>query len=473
MSSVVFYFFSGHYFSNSLREFRKTTEDTENTAKKNEISISSFHCVFVFNKRFAAQTTMIYFFNYCIFRIFGFFVSLLSYKMLHRVGNIAGICAFYLHKPYRKKALINLAIAFGETKTEKERLAIAKKSFQNLMITCLEFFRLKKSYKKTSEIASLTEAPELTKLLENKQGIVFLSAHQANWEVPFIALTEKYRGVAIGRPVKNKRLYRYVLSVREMHGGKIVTPKNAIKASLKALKGGEFLGIVGDQAYQDSPYHYPFFGTRAWTASTPALLAYKTGCPLVVGTTKRINDHYYIKAAKPIWPDLAAPIKDEVPKMMDEAMHYLEKSINEIPEQWMWIHNRWKQPRVNHLKRKYRHNFVLIVLPPNPKPFLETLPLIRNLFPEGFLTFFVPKGATISVSDCTVKEYEKEEDLFIRDWRFQLVIDFYDSSKLRRHFLKMGAYHALSLPNMKPQKTLSETLKHHLVRPECHTTAFI
>jgi KDO2-lipid IV(A) lauroyltransferase len=409
---------------------------------------------------------------YLCFKSFGFFVSLLSYRSLHRLGNFAGLCAYYLHRSFRKKALANLAIAFGETKSEQERVEIAKKSFQNLMITCLEFFRFKKSCGKLSEIATLEENPAVEKLLENKQGVIFLTAHQANWEIPFLALTDRYSGIAIGRPIKNRRLYDLILSVREMNGGKIVTPKRAIHAGIKALSKGEFLGIVGDQAYPDSPYSYPLFGTRAWTASTPALLAYKTGSPLVVGTTQRLSGHYYIKGSSPIWPNLNLPIKDEIPRMMDEAMRHLEKSLSKNPEQWMWIHDRWKQQGIDHVKRKYRYGFVLITLPKNTLPFLEIIPLLRRIYPKSFLTFYVPKGCKIPLKECSVKEYEKEDDLFVRDWRFQLVIDFYNSKNLRTHFLKLGAFRALSLDDMPKKNTLAETIAHKLVKPECHTTVF-
>src|SRR5207302_368763 len=96
---------------------------------------------------------------YCGFRTFGFFISLLPYRLLHRVGKGLGWGAYYLHRPFRKKALANLAIAFGESKSEEERIRIAKKSFQNLMITCLEFFRFKRSKGNFSEIVTLGEAP--------------------------------------------------------------------------------------------------------------------------------------------------------------------------------------------------------------------------------------------------------------------------------------------------------------------------
>ena len=406
---------------------------------------------------------------YSAFRIFGFCISLLPYSCLHKIGNFAGTCAYYLHRPFRKKALANLAIAFGESKSEEERVRIAKKSFQNLMITCLEFFRFKRSRGKLSEIVTLQESPSVETLLDNQQGVVFLSAHQANWEIPFLALTDRFSGIAIGRPIKNKRLYKWILSVREMNGGKIVMPKNAIRAGIKALVKGEFLGIVGDQAYPESPYFYPLFGTRAWTASTPALLAYKTGCPLVAGITKRIDGHYFVTGMDPIWPNLSAPIKEEVPRMMDAAMRHLEASIAEIPEQWMWIHDRWKQQGIDHVKRKYRYGFILIILPPNPQPLLDILPLFREIYPRAFLTFFVPKGTRLSLSDCTIKEYEVESDLFVRDWRFQLILDFYDSAQLRRHFLKLGAFKAINLNKMKADVSLQETIKRKLVKSECRT----
>lgn len=404
---------------------------------------------------------------YCGFRIFGFFISRLPYSLIHFVGRCVGSLAYYFYRPFRKKALANLAIAYGNIKSEKEREKIAKLSFQNLMITLLEFFRFKRSRGHLEEIVTLQDNPRVREVVEQGKGIVFLSAHQANWEVPFLVLTEKYRGVAIGRPIKNRRLYHYVLSVRQMNGGKIVMPKNAIRQGLKALKKGEFLGIVGDQAYPESPYSYPLFGTRAWTASTPALLAYKTGVPLVVGSTKRVHGRYVVSGSDPIWPNLNLPIKDEIPRMMDVAMHQLESSIKERPEQWMWVHDRWKQQGIDHVKRKYRYGFILVVLPPNIEPFLPTISLLKLIYPRSFLTFFVPKGAALPTTDAEMWTYEKKSDLFVRDWRFQLVLDLYGIEKLRSHFLKLGAFKVLTLKKIKNRGTIEESIKYKLVKPEC------
>jgi len=151
--------------------------------------------------------------------------------------------------------------------------------------------------------------------------------------------------------------------------------------------------------------------------------------------------------------------------MMDVAMHCLEKTISEIPEQWMWVHDRWKQQGIDHVKRQYRFGFILIILPPDLQPFLEILPLLRVIYPRSFLTFFVLKGSP-SIENCEVKEYETESDLFIRDWRFQLVLDFYDLPKLRRHFLRLGAFKALNF-KVKQKDTLKNTIINKLIKPEC------
>lgn len=401
--------------------------------------------------------------TYFFFRAFGFIISLLPYSALHAFCRFAGRCAFYLHRPFRKKALANLAIAYGKMKGERERKKLAIASFQNLMITLIEFCRLKKSQGKLEEIVTLEENSEVADLLSRKHGVIFLTGHQANWEIPFLAVTSRFPGIAIGRPIKNKRLYKWVLSVREMNGGKIVMPKAAIRQGMRALKEGKFFGIVGDQAFPTSPYSYPLFGTRAWTASTPALLAYKTNCPIVVGTTKRIGHHYHVSSSRPIWPDPSVPMKEDVYRMMDQAMSLLEKSFQEIPEQWLWVHDRWKQQGIDHVKRVYRYGFILVILPYNPD--LSLIPTLRKIYPRSFLTFYAPKGCSIPGEE--VKEYEKENDLFQRDWRYQLVLDFYDSPKLRKHFLKLGAFKALALPQNK------ETVIRTLVKPECPTTAFL
>ena len=339
----------------------------------------------------------------------------------------------------------NLAIAFGTTMSEKERAKLARHSFQNLMITCLEFFRLKK--KDLPKVIKMIEPEKVTSLQQKGQGIVFLTGHQANWEIPFLCVNMlSPGGVAVGRPINNPRIYKWVLSVREMNGGKIVMPKQAIKAGLKALRSGNYIGIVGDQAFPESDYSYPLFGTRAWSTTAPALLAYKTKSPILVGMTRRKSGYYEVSGSPHLWPNYDLPMKESVKDLMDRALAYLEQSIKDAPDQWMWIHDRWKQQGIDHVKRIYRYGFILVIVPNKEDTTLQEH--LKKIYPRSFLTFVTT-----------------QDDLTVRDWRYQLVLDFVDLPKVRRHFKKLGAVRAIHVTQ--------ENLKQTLVKQECqHTVSF-
>ena len=77
---------------------------------------------------------------YFLYRLFGALLSFLPFRVLHALGKSAGFFAFYLYRPFRKKAMTNLSLVYGNQLSEKEKMRLARRSFQSVMITCLEFF---------------------------------------------------------------------------------------------------------------------------------------------------------------------------------------------------------------------------------------------------------------------------------------------------------------------------------------------
>lgn len=121
--------------------------------------------------------------SYFFIRFFGWWISLLPYSTLHGLGRVLGSIVFWSYRPLRKKAMSNLAIAFGQKLDERHRRRIARRSFQNLMITLLEFFKIKKKH--LSNLIHMNEPEKVLSLQAKGQGIVFLTGHQSNWEFPF------------------------------------------------------------------------------------------------------------------------------------------------------------------------------------------------------------------------------------------------------------------------------------------------
>lgn len=407
--------------------------------------------------------------SYLAIRALTFPLGFLPFKLIHLIGKGAGTVAYYMLTKYRKRALSNLSLA--ENLDIKDLKKVAKASFQNLAITTLEYAKFSR-IKNTKNII-VCENPKLAKqLIDKGTGIIFFCGHQANWELLFLEGTQRMPGVAVGRPIKNPLLYQWIVSIREKFGGMIITPKETIKEGLRALKKGKFLGIVGDQALPESDYAFDFFGRRAWTTPAPAILSYRTGCPIMVATIRRERGKYFIHYSDPIWPNPDATMEEEIHRMMKESLLILEDDIRKRPGQWLWQHNRWKQETPDNVYYRYRWDTILMIL---PKDFdLNVLHTFREIYPKAFMTILAPLGTSIPLNGVEVLYYEKEKELFITDYRFKLVFNFSGNKKLRRHFMKQSAFEVLDDEALKngvaqehllPGDDFSMLLKKALTRP--------
>lgn len=415
---------------------------------------------------------------YLLIRLATYPLRWMPYSWIQRLGQAFGTIGFFFLKTMRKRTLSNLSLAKDLSLKPREIIQIAKESFQNLAITCLEYSRLDVE-RELSRVIQCENPEEAEALYRKGQGIVFFCGHQANWEVLFLDGTSRMRGVAIGKPAKNRRLYRWVVSIRERWGGKIIAPRDAMKEALRALKSGAFIGIVGDQGMPGSGYSFPFFGRRAFTTTAPALLAHKTNSPIIVATTRRVRGGYRLRYAEPLWPDLTQPLEEEVRRLMDRSLSLLQESIKENPGQWLWQHNRWKQQTPKNLYKPFRHDCVCAILPrgdalPELAPHLPTL---KKIYTPGFFFLIVPiecKGLHL----CEAEEifyYSSLEETLRDDFRFKLVFNFTDFSPIAKHYKRLAAFDVLDLPTLKKlalphlpkhlENSPSEIFKRALCRP--------
>lgn len=398
----------------------------------------------------------------------------LPYAAIHRLGNILGSFAYYCIPKFRKRTLSNLALASSLQLSETQIPQIAKASLQNLMITCLEYAKFA-SEKHIHRAVTCVNPETATRLMQENKPVIFFCGHQSNWEVLFLEGTKRMPGVAIGRPIKNTLLYNWVLSIRQKYGGKIIAPQNAIREGLRGLKKGAFLGIVGDQGMPDSGYCSPFFGRAAWTSPITAILAHRTGSPIIVATTLRKKGKYYIHYSDPIWPNTEAPMEQEIDRLMKESLAKLEEKIALEPAQWLWSHNRWKQQTPEKLKSRFRHEAIAVILPEERAAFELLLPHLstfREIYPREFLTFYVPEGfiQEVSLEGVEILSYSEPKALLTRDFRFKLIFNFSSYQKVKSHFKRLAAFEVLSLENLyhlsqtDSSSPFSETLKKALTR---------
>lgn len=398
--------------------------------------------------------------SYLLIRLLTLPMMFFPYSWIHALGNRLGSVAYYLMPKFRKRALSNLSLAQGLRLSKKEIIQTAKEAFQNLMITCLEYSKFSRE-KEIHRVASCVNPEAADDFMKRGKGVIFFCGHQANWEILFLEGTSRMPGVAIGRPIKNQYLYRWILSIRQKYGGKIITPKNAAFEGLKALRRGAFLGIVGDQGMPDSGFSSKFLGRLAWTSPLPAILSFRTQTPLIVATTKRRSGHYYITYSDPILPDIAEPMEKEIERMMKRALEILEDSIKKTPGQWLWQHNRWKQQTLDKIKKPFRYDAIGILLPEDPetlKLILPQLGVFREIYPTEYIQIHVPKNyqELCRLPDAEILPYNNSEELFKRDYRLKLVFNLTNYKKLRAHYLRLSALEVFDFSDLKKQAHMDQ-----------------
>jgi KDO2-lipid IV(A) lauroyltransferase len=293
---------------------------------------------------------MIGYFIYLLLKGFSFLINLLPEGFALWGGRQLGNIAYYLDWEHRSVALQNLSTAFGHEKSEEERRAIAKRNFQHMGMMAVEFFRIPgmdmEAYRRKVSMEGLEEA---LKLLEKKKGGLLLIGHFGHWELMgFMSKVIKTPILAIAKPIKeNKRLYRFILEIRDKAGLQIIPPLNATRKVLGFLSQNRLVAILIDQrAKRSSGVWVEFFGKKAPTTPGLAVIAIRSGAPVVpVFMVRDGFQKHRLLIKEPVELVLTGDMERDVEINMQRFTRILESMIREYPDQWIWIHRRWERKR--------------------------------------------------------------------------------------------------------------------------------
>lgn len=181
----------------------------------------------------------------------------------------------------------------------------------------------------------------LTAALQEGKGCLVVSGHLGNWELMGAIVAR------LGLPVTfvvttqtNKQIEKMVDDIRRKAGIEIVKRSEAIRGVLSALKRNRCVALLIDQDAHEDGVFVPFFGRLASTPRGPAVFHLRTGAPLVFANCVRLpGERYRIDLTHINTFGIANP--DELTAHMTVR---LEEAIRETPEQWFWMHRRWKTP---------------------------------------------------------------------------------------------------------------------------------
>lgn len=275
--------------------------------------------------------------------------AILPLKISQKAGELLGFLLYRLWKKRRQVAIENIqkTILTGTLKISATPEDIARRCFENLGISLSEIAKIyfgtgKKIIRNTKILGIKNYKNALTK----KKGVLFFTGHCGNWELLAIAFGVKVSNISIvARAQKNPYLNRLIERVRAKHGNRVIYKKGALRAILSELRHNMTVGILIDQAVlPEEGVTIDFMGRKAWTTKMPAIVARRTGCPILPAFIHRDkNGGHTIN----LYPEVALS-KNENP---DEALledlknlsTHIEEYIRQRPSQWLWIHRRWKR----------------------------------------------------------------------------------------------------------------------------------
>ncbi len=271
-------------------------------------------------------------------------VPRLSFPLASSVGRGLGSLAWALDARHREVAMKNLRRAFPKL-AESRRRQLARNAFQQAGRTTVEMLWSASLDDRTLEEITIFEGRDyLDAAIAGGRGALITSAHFGNWE--FIGVILAQLGVPmniIARRIDDPQVEEVMQRLRTRTGTRVIHKEDAIRASLRALRAGEVVGVLIDQNTLPSQASFvPFFGHPAATTRVSALLHLRTGAPVLMVFSVPEGDRYRF-VIEPLDATGVSTDGDDAVEQLTAAMTvHIERYIRLCPEAWLWIHDRWR-----------------------------------------------------------------------------------------------------------------------------------
>jgi KDO2-lipid IV(A) lauroyltransferase len=242
--------------------------------------------------------------------------------------------------------LKNLRLALGKEKNETALFQIAEQSIQNLLKLGFEFIRTPEA---SSNPERYIEPPDMKAIWEavgKKGGFIAIVSHFGNGEWLAIPI-EKY-GLhvhAVGRPLKNPYLYRYIRKMRGEANLTNIEKSGAVRSSIEVLKQRGILAVLIDQHESRGSVWVDFFGRKAATSTLPAMLALKYEYPVLPAFFYRDESGCSRIQYGPVFPLIrTGDLQADLLANTQQYVAKIEQEIRKRPGDWLWAHRRWRTP---------------------------------------------------------------------------------------------------------------------------------
>lgn len=283
--------------------------------------------------------------TYLIVLALGVAARALSRDQAKRLASFMGDFMHHALGIRRRMVYENLGLTFPE-KSAAEIASIAEKVYRNVAMTLMEVLRfpLIRNRADAAALADVDAVEFLRKTRNMNKGAVFVSAHYGNWELMALTFGLLVTPVSIVvKRLRNTPLDFRMNRWRTMGGNSIIYKRNALRDGLKTLASGGVLAILGDQSDPKGGNFGEFLGRRTTMFHGAAFFALKAHVPLFVCMCQRKGDGRYNLEYEEVDTSDLTFCREDIATLASRYTRVIESYIRQWPEEWFWLHDRWKR----------------------------------------------------------------------------------------------------------------------------------
>jgi heptosyltransferase II len=304
---------------------------------------------------------MLDFVVYLLYRAGSAIAGALPLRFLFGIGQFLGFCAWLVSGKYRRLAQRNVAIAFGNEKSPCELRRLVRRHFQRLGANLLCSAKL--TTMPPQQILRQVKVENIDAMArEFRAGVpvVLILSHLGTWEL-FAQLMPGFvgfvRNASVYQKLGNRFIDEHVRRTRSQTGLELFDRQVGFQPVIDLLRSGGGVGVLSDQHAGDHGLWTPFFGRLASTSPLPGLLAKRTQAALIAAAVYTTGPARWRMVFTERFDEPGASVADITSRINE----IIEQQIRVAPEDWFWVHNRWKTPQPNFLLARYKRG---VHLPP-------------------------------------------------------------------------------------------------------------
>jgi len=286
------------------------------------------------------------------FYSFKFFIWIIPNSVMVYIAKGLAIFIYTADKKHRKIAHVNLDLAYGDTLSKSKKEKIIKASYLNLVLLLVDFIR-NQGISKEDLLKKVTFENEavLENALKDDQKIVLMTAHYGNWELLPLSLAAKFGPLTgVGRKLDSNVMDQILSQNRQQFDIEMLDKKGAMRDMISVLKHNRMLGLLVDQnTSENEGILVDFFGKPVRHTPAAAILARRFDA-LIIPAFITTEDHmqYKITFYEAIRTEKTQDKDKDILESVQKQAKITEESIRAKPEEWFWLHKRWKNQFEEH-----------------------------------------------------------------------------------------------------------------------------